>query len=171
MTTEDQAVDAALSLIAHNVNGTPDFTSDEDGIRVVAYFEVRPTSLGGQEYFFQNASELKRQYPDGFRILRVHKVHSYLDRDPATGKNYNSMQIELEILKKQAGVVVSAKKKREQSEADLHTESLTLDALQRGILDLLRAADPEIKPFEEMTYAKRKVIRSHLNTLQALMHL
>lgn len=175
---KEKVVDDLLELLASEVNGTPDFTSDDEGIRVSADFEV---ALNGNDGILNgtltNAVELSKQFPSGFHIVRVHGVQHQRIKDKQRAACH-TVYMELEVLFKRHNEKSAAEQKEEQelenrlrAEKELEEESLQLDSLENGIVDLIRASDNTIKPYAEMTDAKKKVIRSHLNTLQALMRL
>lgn len=174
----DAALDAVLPLLASKVNGTPAFDSTEEGYNIQIEVDVcenlrRPDS----DLTLRREEELREQYPNGFHILRVHAVQPSKHMDNMKGA-ITRLYIQMEILVKSEGELSVAEAKEEadlknriRAEKELEAESLVLDSLENGIVDLIRASDDLIVAYSEMSDAKKKVIRSHLNTLQALMRL
>lgn len=158
------------------LGGTPDYSNPEEGYITGVKFLLPREELSNRPAVVDNAAELKEKFPHGFHILRVLDVSRY--KNSPTSAYDEVVSIGIEVLAKQEGELSAEEKaeeaelkKRVKAEQELEAESLVLDSHERAVVDLIRASDESIPPYDEMKDAVKKIVRSHIKTLQDLMRL
>lgn len=177
MTVATEIIQNFISYISEKLNGTPDYSNTDQGVMIQIEIKATRSLMDKVDLSIVNEDEIKKSYPNGFHILRVFDTHSFL-MPSGFSRPSHMYVLQLEVLAKQENEM-SAEEKAEESERiknlkaqqQVEADSLILTSLENGIVDLIRASDDKIQPYDEMTDAKKKVIRSHLNTLMALMRL
>ncbi|AXG66630.1 hypothetical protein JA13_227 [Dickeya phage vB_DsoM_JA13] len=177
MTVATEIVQNFISHISEKLNGTPDYSNTDQGVMVQIEIKASQNLSGKIDLSIANEDEIKKSYPHGFHILRVFDTQSFLIAS-GYGRPEHMYVLQFEVLAKQENEM-SAEEKADEKERiknlkaqqQVEADSLVLTSLENGIVDLIRASDDKIQAYDEMTDAKKKVIRSHLNTLLALMRL
>lgn len=175
--SEKHVVEALISKCLAPLGGSPDYANTEEGyLTTISFLLPENPDLVDAEPIIQDQWELKNKFPNGFHILRVTNFTKY--KTPGSSSYSETIQIVIEALAKQEGELSAEEKaeeaelkKRVKAEQELEAESLILDSHERAVVDLIRASDETIPPYDEMKDAVKKIVRSHIKTLQDLMRL
>lgn len=99
MIDSNHALHALVEHLVAHYKATPNFDSDESGVKITAHFKVTMNQFSGDFDIVSEDSEwFRNNYPDGFEIVRVAN-YQQVEMPGTRGREYQ-VSFSMEMLKK-----------------------------------------------------------------------
>lgn len=159
-----EIVSSIVKELQEQFNAAVDFgeNSESGGIELTVPFQLHPN----KKVSFLYAEVLNHAFPSGFVITSVSPVGDLYRDLSNTDMRSHTPNIWLGNIN-----LILAKKSEVEKPVVTAPNENERDPFINAVYDLLRARDPELKPLDQLSHAKRGVIERHIGSLYLLAKL